>query len=96
VFVAEATVFWIVVLLAVGFIGFFVAVLVIMGKVLGKTFRMIFGRRRPRSSNTGAGSWLPPRACENPACGYLNRGDARYCARCGAATGRDRDTTHHG
>ncbi len=95
-FVAEATIFWIVILLAVGFVGFLVAVPVILGKLLGKVFRTIFGRRRSRDSGSSNGSWLAPRACGNPACGYLNRADARYCARCGAATGRDMDTTRHG
>jgi hypothetical protein len=45
------------------------------------------GARDPRAS---------ARICPNPRCGHVNRGDARYCARCGMALGPPTDVDRYG
>ena len=39
---------------------------------------------------------LTVRACPHPRCGHVNRGDARYCARCGTALGPPTDVDRYG
>ncbi len=50
-------------------------------------------RRRAAADRRKAG---PQRACPHPGCGYLNRPEARYCARCGTALGPPTDVDRYG
>jgi hypothetical protein len=42
------------------------------------------------------GMTLSTRTCPHPRCGHVNRGDARYCARCGTALGPPTDVDRYG
>lgn len=67
-------------LFIVGIIGFFLMLVVLIGKFLGFVFRAL---------SSSAHSAEHPRfqtrqeVCPHLRCGYVNRFGARYCARCG-------------
>lgn len=68
---------------AVGFFGFFVAVAVVIWRVITFMVRrtlQVGTRRYPRMKQRDK---TLVRACERAGCGHLNAGDARFCARCG-------------
>lgn len=90
---AEAVMMWVLVVFAVGFVGFFAILLLALGKLVGFAFRSVTGVLRPRR----APSPLPasgPRVCTNGYCGHLNAPRARYCGRCGQPMGNGRNQRH--
>ena len=70
--------------LLIGFVGFFVVLLMAVFRLLGRGFRALFPAHAEYSGQRHLEA-LAPQVCGQPRCGYLNRGDARYCARCGSA-----------
>ena len=93
---AELMVFWIAgVLLIVGFVAFFACVIAALGRVLRAIGRALLpaGPEKLAGSRRHSG---PLRTCDRPHCGFLNRGDARYCARCGTALGPPTDVDRYG
>ncbi len=90
------TAIWIVVALAIGFFGFFVMLVVLLGRALRFAVRLLwpFGRT---DHAAGTGRAMPAaRACRNQRCGHVNRPGARYCARCGGSLGNLIDVDSYG
>ncbi|MEW6253415.1 MAG: zinc ribbon domain-containing protein, partial [Planctomycetota bacterium] len=78
---ADVIVLWVVGVLLIGFVGFFAVVLALFGRAL-----RALGRALLPAGDDDAGESVRggrQRVCRSPPCGYLNRPDARYCARCG-------------
>lgn len=67
-------------LFLIGFIGFFIAIVVMVVRVFGFVFRRVAGTG-PRVT----GAWFTERheVCPHPRCGHVNRAGAHFCARCG-------------
>jgi hypothetical protein len=66
-------------LFIVGIVGFFLMLVVLIGKFFGFVFRALSGAQpaeHPRFQTR-------QEVCPHPRCGYVNRSGARYCARCG-------------
>lgn len=57
---------------------------------------LLFGcgcrQRTPEQPSTAGGA----RLCPHPRCGHVNRGEARYCARCGTTLGPMTDVDRYG
>ncbi len=70
-------------LLIVGVVGFFVFIVAAIGRGLRAIWRALLGAG-PEGRLAGERPAGLAQICDRPHCGYLNRGDARYCARCGS------------
>jgi hypothetical protein len=73
------------------------AALVTALRALFRAIAWVFGlgcdrRTDARASDPAA----PARICSHPRCGHANRGDARYCARCGTALDPSTDVDRYG
>ena len=87
---------WVGGLLLLGFLGFFVMLIAVLGRCIGFVFRVLVGKPRQGGAvGTPAGA-RAERLCGHPRCGHLNPGDARYCGRCGSALGPPDDVDRYG
>lgn len=86
---------WFGIILLVGFLGFFVVLLAAALRVVGAIWRAIIGSGR-RAGPARHTTQASPHVCENPRCGYLNSGNARYCARCGHTLGHTAGLSSYG
>jgi len=93
---AADAVIWIGLLLLVGFVGFFVVVIVMGVRLIGYVFRALFGtsstddkRELPHAARNG-------RRCPRPACQHVNPSRAQFCARCGQPLGAFCDVDAYG
>ncbi len=89
-------VLWIAVALVIGFIGFFVAVLVMVVRAIQFVLRAAWGRTRNPGATAPPAEVRAARCCLHPRCGYLSPGDARYCARCGRPLSQDAGVDSYG
>ncbi len=84
---ADVVFVWFGGVLLIGFIGFFVVVLSLLGRALRAIGRALSGSEYHSEGHlTINGDKV--RICGVEHCGYLNRGHARYCARCGSPLDR--------
>ncbi len=81
---AEFIVLWIAGVLLIGFVGFFAVVVSVLGRALRALGRALLPAGEGDAGRAVGHGGLA-RICDQPQCGYLNRSDARYCARCGSA-----------
>ncbi|MCK4341130.1 MAG: hypothetical protein KAY37_05330 [Phycisphaerae bacterium] len=84
---ADLVIVWVGVVLLVGFVGFFVIVIGAVLRFFAFLFRPLFRNERRLRRHAEAPPMPAARFCENPRCGCLNPGGARYCARCGHVLG---------
>ncbi len=80
---ADLVILWFGGVVLIGFVGFFVVVVSLLGRALRGLGRLLAGDDGTAKTSSAGGEYSP-RVCEHPHCGYLNRGNARYCARCGS------------
>lgn len=104
---ADAVVLWIAVLLAIGFVGFFVVLLGLAVRVVKALlrlaawpFRGLCGCARSSSAPDALPRAVPrrsgPARCPVPRCGHVNPPAARYCARCGRPLSGEPDVDDYG
>ena len=86
----------IVVILVLGFIGFFVVLAVMITRLVGYVMRSLFGASRHRSGLAAEAPAGPVRICPDPRCAHVNTAAARYCARCGQSLGAVCDVDAYG
>jgi len=96
VFVADITLVWVGGILVVGFLGFFVVAIASLSRLFSFVFRAITGVSRPANAARAPAAESNVRACPRPRCGYLNRPEARYCARCGSQLDAEVEVDHYG
>jgi hypothetical protein len=81
---ADFVLVWVGGALLIGFVGFFAVLLMAVFRLVGRAFRALFPAQAEYHAQSRL-DVLAPQVCGQPRCGYLNRGAARYCARCGSA-----------
>ena len=86
----------IIVILVVGFIGFFVVMAVMVTRLVGYVLRSLFSGSSGRADPTRRISARPGRICPDPRCAHVNSPAARYCARCGQPLGAVCDVDAYG
>ncbi len=79
---ADVIILWIAGVLLIGFVGFFAVLISLLARGIRWVGRSLVPAGEDPDGTAGRHEYSP-RICEHPRCGYLNRGDARYCARCG-------------
>ncbi len=76
---------WFAGVLLLGFVAFFITILAAIVRLARRVLRSaarLIGPALPTSAGR-AGAPAFARLCSRPRCGYLNAGNARFCARCG-------------
>jgi len=86
----------IVVILVLGFIGFFVVLAVMITRLVGYVLRALFGNSRDRTDPVRQVPLRTGRICPDPRCAHVNSAAARYCARCGQSLGAVCDVDAYG
>ncbi len=80
----EVMVLWLAgMLLIVGVVGFVFFILAALGRGIRAIWRALLPTDPDLGMRGGHHAGLA-RICDRSHCGYLNRADARYCARCGS------------
>jgi hypothetical protein len=82
--------------LLAGLAGVFVIVLRALFRGLGFVLRALLGRERSQPPPEPPHAAARERLCRHPRCGYVNRGAARYCARCGTLLEPVANVDRHG
>lgn len=87
---------WVGGILLLGFLGFFVMVIAVLGRFVRSVIRALAGKPWQGGAAGSPAGGRAERICQHPRCGHLNPGDARYCGRCGSNLGPPEDVDHYG
>jgi hypothetical protein len=96
VLLAHFVLLWVGGVLVVGFFGLLVLVLSAVARMVRALWRAVVGPWSGSDEREREGSSADQRPCSYPRCGHLNRGEARYCARCGRPLESVQDVDRYG
>lgn len=87
---------WVVIALAIGFVGFFLMILTFIVRAFAAVFRGVFHDRDDHTAHVALRAGPQQIVCPHARCGHRNPQNGIYCARCGRPLRRSRKLDAYG